>query len=449
MSARERIRQLIERWFLTEPLLFSLWTTHSLTIEPRIRTIRVRHGKIEYNPDFINGLNKRKLDMVLRCEAVRILLKHPYSRRKENSNFTYTASNITLQEYLKTELPLPFAKDVFGSDKFDQQYFEFYYYKLQELADQIAIESLSNNGMTGGHASSSGKKSSQAKSDDGTGGEQRDKHDEQSIDDIGESDDSKTTNSDSDHDEGKEESAMSEQSPLEQYADAESCGKENTQDWDRDELLGDRINEKISTAQDTNSWGTVAGKLREFILANLKPKLDYRTVLRQFRASILSVNRILTRMKPSRRYGFLYMGSRRDFTTRLLFAVDVSGSIGSEDLERGFSIINQFFKYGVESIDVIQFDTEIKGKPLSLKKARYTIKALGRGGTDFRPVMEYIDEQRNYDGLIIFTDGYAPIPAKPKNRKTRIMWLFNNETNYQFMHQALKSIGKAAFLKED
>ena len=188
--------------------------------------------------------------------------------------------------------------------------------------------------------------------------------------------------------------------------------------------------------------------MRERILATLKPKLDYRAVLRQFRASILSVNRVLTRMKPNRRYGFLYMGSRRDFSTRLLVAVDVSGSIGSDDLVRGFSVVNQFFTYGVNTVDVIQFDTEIKGQVLSLKRARRDIAVAGRGGTNFAPVMAYIDTHRDYDGLIIFTDGYAPVPPPPQNRKTRILWLFNNQRNYESMHAALRPLGVAAFLRD-
>jgi len=45
--------------------------------------------------------------------------------------------------------------------------------------------------------------------------------------------------------------------------------------------------------------------------------------------------------------------------TRLLFAIDVSGSMGTEELRQGFSVVNRFFNYGVPAIDVIQFDTEI------------------------------------------------------------------------------------------
>ena len=165
-------------------------------------------------------------------------------------------------------------------------------------------------------------------------------------------------------------------------------GRENTEDWGPDELRMDQINDRIRTAAETNSWGSIPGRWKERILASLRPRLSYRAVLRQFRASVLSIHRRLTRMKPNRRYGFLYLGSRYDFTTHLLFAVDVSGSMSSEDLARGFSVINRFFEYGVETIDVIQFDTEIKGPPLTLKRARRDVKVIGRGGTSFAPVID-------------------------------------------------------------
>lgn len=157
-------------------------------------------------------------------------------------------------------------------------------------------------------------------------------------------------------------------------------------------------------------------------------------------------------MKPSRRYGFQYMGSRRDFTTQLLFAVDVSGSVSSSDVANAFSIVNRLFKYGIESIDVIWFDTKIRNeKPLSIKKARREVAVVGRGGTDFRPLMDYIDEHRDYDGLIVFTDGIAPVPTPPKrNRRTRVAWLFNHEKNWKALHKKLELPGMvSAFVYAD
>src|SRR5262249_20588386 len=130
------------------------------------------------------------------------------------------------------------------------------------------------------------------------------------------------------------------------------------------------------------------------------------------------------------------------------FAVDVSGSMSSQDLARGFSVVNRFFKYGIESIDVILFDTEIKGTPLTLKRARRTVEVTGRGGTSFAPVITFLDEHRGYDGAILFTDGYAPVPTRPKNRHTRLFWLFTREETYQSQHEGLRPVGRAAYLKE-
>ena len=155
--------------------------------------------------------------------------------------------------------------------------------------------------------------------------------------------------------------------------------------------------------------------------------MDYRRILSQFRASIISQRRLLTRMKPNRRYGFEFMGSKFEPKTHLLVAVDVSGSIGSDDLQHFFSIINRFFSYGVEAINVIAFDTEIK-QEFELKKATGKIKIVGRGGTDFQCAIDYYEAHPEYQGLIIFTDGYAEVP-KIKLRK-QILWILTGKGEY-------------------
>ncbi len=443
LTARERIRRIVEIWFLREPLLFGVWMTHQLIASPHLQTIRVSHGQIEYNPRFIDSLNPRELEQTLQFEATRILLRHPYSRRKENAQQSYLASNITLQEYLQTSLPFPNAQDCFGDSAFNQQYFEFYYNKLEEMSDAARAAIKPGAAVPGSNAQPATGTGENADETEGAGesggaATSNEKPEESSAEQQDEK-----THQDSDQTADSENAARS---PLEDYAQA---GAENAEGWDEDDWLNERINQTIEAVRESQTWGSIAGKLREQILATLKPKLDYRAVLRQFRTSILSLNRELTRMKPSRRYEFLYMGSRRQFSTRLLIAVDVSGSMSSEDLQRGFSTINRFFNYGIEQIDVIQFDTEIKGQPLLLKKARHQVKIIGRGGTDFTPVINYIDQHRDYDGLIIFTDGYAPVPPRPKNRHTLILWLFNHESNYQRAAVELRPIGRSIFLKTD
>ena len=428
LSSQERITKNIEKWYLLEPLYFLIWTTHEVVVNPFIQTIRTGNGQIEYNPDFVNSLSDDLLNAVLKAEIVRILLKHPYSRKKDNPKTAYLASNMTLKEYTGTPLDFPSAAQFFGTPDFDRKHFEFYYNKIMEQAQGVG------SGQSSQNSSKNNTLSPKSGSDSGQGNAEAPP---QYNNEKNDNSDSPTTNNQS----------TNNQPPITQYTDHETSGHENTDQWNDNEWMTSLINDKIEVAMQSQSWGHLPNYLKELIVASLKPKVDYRRILSAFRQSVLSSKRTLTRMKPSRRYGFQYMGSRRDFSTKLLFALDVSGSVSTKELQKGLSMLNQCFKYGIESIDVIQFDTQVKGAPLTVKKAKNSLEITGRGGTDFSPVIEYIDTNRDYDGLIIFTDGYAPRPPMPKNHRTRILWLFNDEDNYKAMATNVKGIGNAAFLK--
>ena len=192
--------------------------------------------------------------------------------------------------------------------------------------------------------------------------------------------------------------------------------------WDEDELTIQMINEVIST---TKSWGSLGGNFAELLQASLKAKINWRNIFAGFRASIISSKRKLTRMRPNRRTGFESMGSVRRFDTKLLIAVDVSGSISTENLRYFYGVINSAFRYGFESIDVIQFDCGVRAVH-NLKKVIKDVAIVGRGGTSFQEPVDYAHEN-GYDGLVILTDGYAPEPVIPDGFRTGILWVCESE----------------------
>ena len=53
------------------------------------------------------------------------------------------------------------------------------------------------------------------------------------------------------------------------------------------------------------------------------------------------------------------------------------------------------------------------------------------------------------DLVIIITDGIAPRPDPPRNRRTRVLWLFHHEDTYRRMHAALRHVGQAVYIKPD
>ena len=219
--------------------------------------------------------------------------------------------------------------------------------------------------------------------------------------------------------------------------------------WSEDDFMATEINEVVRSIKD---WGSLPGKVVEEIKANLNAKIDYRKALAGLRASIISTLRSLTRMRPNRRFGFDAMGSKYDMQSKILVAVDVSGSISSRSLKNFFGVISRFFKFGITTLDVVQFDADIQGEPMRLDKAfnaDTSIKVLGRGGTNFQVVFDYIKEHKQYDGLIIFTDGYAHEPKVNFATQTKVLWVCQSEMEYNDNQEWMSRTGRVCFIETD
>ena len=212
--------------------------------------------------------------------------------------------------------------------------------------------------------------------------------------------------------------------------------------WEEDELTLALIDGIIESTKD---WGSLAGSFAEMLQASTRSRIDWRNVLSGFRASILSSARQLTRMRPNRRTGFDNMGSIRRFNTKLLVAVDVSGSISSEDLSYFYGVINGAFRFGFSQVDVIQFDCGVRVVQ-SLKKVMRNIAVVGRGGTSFQEPINYANKHE-YDGLVILTDGYAPEPLIPDNMRCRIVWVCSNRQSYEHAHGWMEHSGRVCTME--
>ena len=392
MTVGERIKHLSQDWFLTEPLLFAVLCTHALKRNDNMGCdMRCGKGLIEYNPERLEHLDDNQLALRLKAEVVRIILKHPYQRQPYNPrrDLMRLSSDLTLSDNLEgmdtIGLEPPHIFDIQRGQAFEQ------YYSL--MADQVIKLELDADGdgitlaMPGdGDSKGDGDESG----DSSSGGE---------------------------------------------FTDAMLDADAGASLWEEDELMSEKVNHEIETAQRCNQWGSIGGDLKALIESTLVSKQNFRAILSQFRASILSTKRHLTRMRPNRRYGFDAMGSQYAYSTRLLVAVDVSGSVPDEDIRKFLAVINRFFKQGIESIEVIEFDSDITTeKPIMLKQAAKGIRIIGRGGTNFQPAIDFYYNHDEYDGLVFLTDGYAPTPKVPDDKRHKpLAWILTatggNEDN--------------------
>ncbi|MDR2097835.1 MAG: VWA-like domain-containing protein [Spirochaetaceae bacterium] len=393
-NTAERIKAISEKWFIAEPLLFLTFVSHKLSENADIHAIRCGQGRIEYNPLWAAECGDAGLEEALKAELIRILLRHPYRRNPSNDAETsYIASNIVLNEYYNFPSLQFHAKDFWSDSEHNKKSFEFYY------REYARIKSLNDSG-------------------------------------------------------GEESGGLMEVSDEEMRGGAAERGgggrnhiSENAALWGYDEFTDEKLNEIVRQAEQNSFWGRLPGSLVEEIRAALKPELDFRAVLSGFRRTVLAENKVPTRFKPSRRWGFMYMGQKYTFTTRILAGIDVSGSIEKEDVALFYSCVNRFFKYGIRSLDAVQFDSDLKTEPQPLRKACSSIVIQGRGGTNYQPLIDYFSSAAvRYDGLIIFTDGFAAVPDVPPHTARKLLWICGSKENYLANHEWMEKLGRCCYI---
>ena len=367
MKSKARVEAQISKLICFQPLFGTVFLFLNKRIDNSIPTMAV--GVIRkvdialfFNSEFVDKMNDSELRAVLKHEALHILLHHISRTKKNEYNpklFNY-AADMVINQNIEGLPEGAIYPETFGFQRGESADI---YYKLLKKKEEEDGNSL------------------------------KDKDGNELGDDDGLDDHSKWDEFDSEI--------------IEQKARA--------------------ITKRAMDEQDKQGWGSISGGLIEQIRDANKPKCNWKRELKYFINKLILMGRKSTRKRDNRRtheiHPYLNPGTRRDYKSRLLLAIDTSGSVSEKELsaflaEMNGMIDNVFCEY-------ICFDTQLYGDPKPFTKKAKSLQIEGRGGTDFHPVIEYVNEH-NYDGLIVFTDGYAPFPPKPK---ARVMWAVLGEDN--------------------
>ena len=385
-------KKISEQWFLREPAFFALYCIQQLEVNEKMNcAMRCGQGKLQYNPTFLERKSTADVELLLKIEMIRLFLKHPYERQPEGTSRIALAlgSDVTIKSAYNGpnatgigSMPPP-QLPLLGPEAFDLQHDMPFEWYVRKIEEMLDEDPVSSSNLK----------------------------------DLKDS-----------------------KSPISEDTLDEAAARSEL--WEEDEMRSQEINDLIDKM---NSWGSIPGKVVQQIQASTKARIDYRKIMQGFRASVLSNTMRLTRMRPNRRTGFQQMGSVRRFDTKLLVAVDVSGSISDKTLSHFYSVINKFFKYGINEIDCVQFDCEL-GEVKPIRKASRTVQIFGRGGTSFQPVFDYLAEHNIYDGLIILTDGGAPHPHMDDSIKANILWVCEDENSYNQCKDWMQLYGRVCWM---
>ena len=118
---------------MTEPALVEIYMTHSLEENKSLSCVmRCGKGRIEYNPTLVTHISDQQLELFLKAEIIRILLKHPYDRQPDNcrKEVVATASNLVIGDNYRYFDPIKIpSPSKYGLQSHES--FEWYAYRLE------------------------------------------------------------------------------------------------------------------------------------------------------------------------------------------------------------------------------------------------------------------------------------------------------------------------------
>lgn len=117
-------------------------------------------------------------------------------------------------------------------------------------------------------------------------------------------------------------------------------------------------------------------------------------------------------------------GKLPDHKIKLLIALDISGSMSDEDIQKVMVEVFDIVKNYSSDITIIESDNTIR-RVYKVKRQGDVKKKLDtRGGTAFSPVFEYIYDNKLRDHILIyFTDGMGEEKLKVKPINCKTLWV--------------------------
>ena len=229
------------------------------------------------------------------------------------------------------------------------------------------------------------------------------------------------------------------------------------------------ISEKIQVHQQTfgKDQGIGSGSLVQNLALINREKYDYTQFLKKFAVlgEAMKINddefdyifytyglHLYKKMPLIEPLEYKEIKAIREF----VIAIDTSGSTSGElvqkFVQKTYNILKQTESFFTKiNLHIIQCDAKIQeDKRISCQDDfdAYikTMKILGQGGTDFRPVFRYVEQLKrnkeftNLKGLIYFTDGYGVFPSKKPDYDVAFVFVDDYENNPNVPPWAIKLV---------
>ncbi len=192
------------------------------------------------------------------------------------------------------------------------------------------------------------------------------------------------------------------------------CGEVvDCEDTAMPEMKADWSSAVLNAAKQAQAMGRLPAGMERLVHEIKNPAQDWRAILRRFVQENASSD--YSWKSPNGRYLHmgLYMPSlRSESMPPMVIAVDTSGSIDSLVVSQFAKEVNAIVdEMQPEQVHVVYCDARIQGVDVFERGEKITISPKGFGGTDFRPVFKWVEEEGIMPSCLVYlTDMAGPFP---------------------------------------
>lgn len=181
-------------------------------------------------------------------------------------------------------------------------------------------------------------------------------------------------------------------------------------------------------AESAKSQGMLPADLVRLVESIVNPRVAWETLLRDFVER--TARNDYNWSRPNRRYlqsGVVLPSLISEELPEIVLAVDTSGSIGQRELDAFAAEVSAVLGCYETTIHVVYADAQVAHTHV-VTRADLPIKLepKGGGGTDFRPVFEWVElEMLSPACLIYLTDGYGTFPSVEPDYP--VLWIMTTD----------------------
>ena len=391
MTHLEKISKAKAKLMLEHPYFGTIASSLKLEQNNELLTFLSDGEALRYNSEYIDRLDVAEVEFVMANGAMHAVLKHQDRSAGRTKWLWQTATDYVVNSMLvRNGMQLPEYANY--EHKFDGMYAEEVY---QMLRDEMMNDEF---GM------------------------------EEQIEQIMEGDDVHNENITM-----QQENVESPDAPEKYDQNSKDKEESSSTPSQKPEELSEEMKEQFEQIfQKLNRQGTLPQDLQFVVPEYFSHKVDWREFLYGYIASYAKSTYSFVPPNMKYLYRGIYLPSLSSDLLRIVVAIDTSGSVDETLLTTFLGEINSIMQsYPNYEIDVITADAKIQSHKVFLPGENLDYEVSGGGGTDFRPVFEYIDQQINYPTLLLyFTDGMGTFPEMEPSYD--VMWVMPEEKEVPF-----------------